>query len=471
MSDQPRVLSLAPAGFISRRAAVVMAVVVLVCAAYANLSITVRNRADLRFFPPFRANYDANRNFELGGENYEIARSLVAGHGFASPFKEPSGPTAWMPPALPFLEAGLLWACDGNRDAVMAVVIVLQLIALVVTGLFLLALVRQTTCRAGPAAVAALFLLGLVGHFMWWFQRTHDSWLVLLTLNGLVAGACWWRPLGRWRTAAGWGLLGGFSALVSPVVGFTWAVLSLAIAGRYRSWRRLPVALVVAGLTLAPWAVRNGLVFGRLIPVKSNLAYELYQSQCLQPDGLLQQTTQRTHPYQTNGRERQEYKALGEVAFMDRKRQQFWDAVRADPLNFAGRVGDRFLGATLWYVPFDRAEEARRPAVLWARRLLHPLPFLAVVVLLAAGRPGPSWAQVVGIVVYGSYLLPYVVASYCERYAVPLLGIKVLLLVWAADRLLSLLGNRVLPNSECEGGAAPRRPPVLKAPASSLSGG
>jgi hypothetical protein len=436
MKNEPHLGFPAPVGPGLRPAAAVIAVTVLVCAAYANLSLVVTNKADLRFFPPFRANDDANRNFELGGENYEIARSLVAGRGFASPFKEPSGPTAWMPPVLPFVEAGLVWACDGNRDAVMAVAIVLQLIALIVTGFFLLALTRQTAQRVGPAAVAALFLLALVSHFMWWFQRTHDSWLVLLTLDGLIAGACWWRPLARWRTAAGWGLLGGLSALVSPVVGFTWAALSVAVAGHCRAWRRLAGAALVAGLTLTPWAVRNGLVFGRLIPVKSNLAYELYQSQCLQPDGLLQQTTQRSHPYQTNGRERQEYKALGEVAFMDRKRQEFGEAVRADPLNFAARVGDRFLGATLWYVPFDRAEEARRPAVLWARRLIHPLPFLAVVLLLAPGRPGFSWPRAVGIVVYGSYLLPYVVASYYERYAVPLLAVKVLLVVWGADRLI-----------------------------------
>src|SRR5262249_23595454 len=44
-----------------------------------------------------------------------------------------------------------------------------------------------------------------------------------------------------------------------------------------------------------------------------------------------------------------------------------------------------------------------------------------------------QWAVVA---VYALYLLPYVGVSYYERYAVPLLGAKVLLVVWAADRLL-----------------------------------
>jgi hypothetical protein len=42
-------------------------------------------------------------------------------------------------------------------------------------------------------------------------------------------------------------------------------------------------------------------------------------------------------------------------------------------------------------------------------------------------------------------LLPYIVASYYERYAVPLLTVKVLLVVWAVDRLLSLGRARRIP--------------------------
>lgn len=38
-----------------------------------------------------------------GFENIAIALSLHAGHGFSSPFFEPSGPTAWIPPGYPSL--------------------------------------------------------------------------------------------------------------------------------------------------------------------------------------------------------------------------------------------------------------------------------------------------------------------------------------------------------------------------------
>jgi hypothetical protein len=165
----------------------------------------------------------------------------------------------------------------------------------------------------------------------------------------------------------------------------------------------------------------------------------MYQSQCLQADGLYQATTAPLHPSRTGGREGQEYRQLGEIAYLDRKWQQFGDAVRADPEDFLERVTDRLLGATVWFVPFNRAVEGRQPWLLGARRLTHPLPFVALLVLLfTAARQPLLPAQWTVIAVYGLYLLPYISVSYYERYAVPLLVCKVLLVLWAADRLLAL---------------------------------
>src|SRR6201987_2012636 len=40
-------------------------------------------------------------------ESGNIAASLASGHGFSSPFRIETGPTAWMPPAYPWLLAGI----------------------------------------------------------------------------------------------------------------------------------------------------------------------------------------------------------------------------------------------------------------------------------------------------------------------------------------------------------------------------
>src|SRR5213080_4789813 len=96
-------------------AVIVLVLGVYALSIYANLSFAVTNRADLRYFPPFKRGVDMNNNRHLGAEYLSIAEALVAGRGFADPFKEQTGPTAWMPPVYPALLAGLLWVCDGNK--------------------------------------------------------------------------------------------------------------------------------------------------------------------------------------------------------------------------------------------------------------------------------------------------------------------------------------------------------------------
>jgi hypothetical protein len=446
MTDQPSALSPAAVRPFSRRAAAFVIVAVVSCAVYANLSFTVTNRATYRFFPPFVPGVNNNGIMNLGGEYFHIARALAAGQGYANPFGESTGPTAWQPPILPTVLAGVIWATDGNRACVAAVVVCLTVVALVWTGMLVLALAGQTTARFGTVVAVVGFVVALLYQFEHCFQRTHDAWLVLLSLDLLVAGLCWLRPLQPLPVGpstygcAAWGLFGGLCALASPVVGLSWGLLSVLAAARSRAWSRLALVGLVAALTLAPWTVRNYLAFGRLIPMKSNLALELYQSQCLQADGLLQSF--QGHPGDANSPERREYRALGETAYLDRKGQQFRQAVWADPLDFCDRVASRCLAATLWYMPFNRTVEAKQPWGLWLKRLAHPLPFLALLVLVGTA---PVLAlhrvQWVVIGVYCLHLLPYMAASYYERYATPLLGIKVLLVVWAADRVWRVLSH------------------------------
>src|SRR5579884_3227308 len=131
MTDQPNAPNPAPVRRLPLAPAALVVVVACACAVYANLSFTITRPAEYRFFPPFVRGVNANDNRHLGAEYFNIARSLRAGEGFANPFGEKTGPTAWMPPVLPTVLAGLLWACDGDKDAVMAVVVFLQVYVLV----------------------------------------------------------------------------------------------------------------------------------------------------------------------------------------------------------------------------------------------------------------------------------------------------------------------------------------------------
>jgi hypothetical protein len=303
------------------------------------------------------------------------------------------------------------------------------------TGFLVLAL-GLSTAHAGPIVTTVLIVGTFLSHFRQCFQFAHDGWFLMLFIDCLVVGLCWCRPFARRWSSAGWGLFGGLAALASPVAGLTWAVTSAWTARRQRVASRAALAFLVASLTVLPWTIRNYLVLGRWLPLKSNLAYELFQSHCLQTEGVLQRATFRLHPGRAVTPEVRELRRLGEIGYMDVKWRQFSDALRSDPNDFLHRTLERFVAATVRYEPFHVDFESTRPWVIWTSRLAHPLPFLGALLLLCRRVRQPlrheRWI-VIGI--YVVYLLPYVFISYYPRYAMPLLGVKMLLMLWAIDEL------------------------------------
>lgn len=414
--------------------AVIVAAVVG-CSLYANAAFLVRDPADYRYFPPFERRNNQNHVQHLGAEYYSIAGAIAKGRGFADPFRAPTGPTAWMPPVFSWLLGGLRWATADDRGAVAAVIVVLQDVALIATGLLVVALARLTTGRVWLATV--VYLATLVYYFRQAFQFTHDCWIVLAGLDATIAGLVWWRPLERaWRAAAGWGIVGGLCALVSPSIGFVWGVFATVDGLRRRRRTGFATAVVAATLTVSPWVVRNYVAFGRFVPVKSNLGFELYQSQCVQEGGVLHDPIFQVHPNGGDNAERREYARLGEMAYVDHKSEQFRASVRSDPGDFLERLGNRFLEATLVYVPFNTADESRRPWRVWFARLIYPLPFVCLVGLTVTAWRRLGRAERIVIGAFVAYLLPYVVVSYYDRYKVPVLGAEALLLVWGIERFL-----------------------------------
>ena len=128
--------------------ALAIATGVIVCMVYANIALAVTKQEDYRYFPPFAPGINVNMNRDLGGEHFHIACSLAKGNGFANPFGDPTGPTAWMPPILPAIIATLWWACAGNREAVIFIVLTLQAGVLIGTGLLVIAVDRFSRSAA-----------------------------------------------------------------------------------------------------------------------------------------------------------------------------------------------------------------------------------------------------------------------------------------------------------------------------------
>ena len=142
------------------------------------------------------------------------------------------------------------------------------------------------------------------------------------------------------------------------------------------------------------------------------------------------------HPYTAPGRERAEFKLLGETAYLEKKRQMFRSAYAEEPAKFVEQIATRLTAATLWYVPFWPEEASRLPTWVAPRRLVHPVPMLSLLFLLATCFWRPLHAvQWIVMGVYVAYLLPFIAITYYDRYAAPLLAAKVLLVIFAVQRI------------------------------------
>ena len=409
---------------------IVIGVAILTASALANFGRVTGSRDWLAFVPPFLAGHDANMVDHLGGEYLCIAEALAAGRGFSDPFHEPTGPTAWMPPTLPFLQATLISGL-GDRKAVVNCIVLLQDLALLVAGWVATKAARGPGGR--PLVAAAVYIALTWYHFQSCYQITHDCWLLLLLLSLMVAeGDRLGARSPSLKAAVGWGAFGGLGVLTSPILGLVWATITAAWLATTRRARPLLVSTAVAALVVSPWVARNYHVFGRFIPVKSNLAFEWYQSNHLEPDGVLRFETGATHPYRHAGEERDRYKELGEIAYLDEYRGRSLAALRDDPMGYLLRIGARLLAATVVYYPYNEGESG--PA-LWLSYAVHPLPFYGLLLMVLRGGWQSDRLKAIAVIVYITYLTPYIMVAYYERYAVPLIGIQAMFCYWGWEAI------------------------------------
>ncbi len=395
-------------------------------------------------------------NDHLGAEYDCIARAIRSGRGFADPFRVASGPTAWMPPLLPYLQAAIYWIASDDRDSVISAVLLLKALVLLSTGMIVMTEARRL--RLAWLGYV-LFPIALMANFSQLFQVTHDEWLLLLSVNALWLGMThlWWpksamngaqeldlRQRIMWPIL--WGLFGGVLALASPILGGVWAVVTTLpiLFGLWSSslhscsvfWRAWAVAALTSIAVVTPWTVRNRIVFDRWLPIKSNGAFELWQSQCLGDHGLVDQAVTVLHPYPSHSLARQHYLEVGEIAFIDEKWPEIKASIRSNPSELLRRIANRAAAALFDY----RAYSPRHEQQIWPmrfKRLVFPFPFLAALLLLVVAICSlQSPLQVsAALWIYFLTLLPYILVSYYDRYAAPLLTIKMLLVLYAVANL------------------------------------
>ena len=305
-----------------------------------------------------------------------VARALLAGRGFGSPFPVDM-PSTIMPPVYCCIVAAIFWMFGIHTVASIIAALSLNCLfsALACIPVYLIAQRSFGDRTAKWATWGWAFSPYGIYFAAEWAWSTH---LLLLLLYWLLYLAQDMERSDRPKLWLGFGLLSGFAALTEPValsvVPFLIALSAWRLRERGKAWL-MPAGVAVLALlaTLSPWFIRNYVTFHRFIPMRGSMGLQLY----LGNHGESLHWVHVEHHPNHDPAELEAYRQMGEMAYMDHKLQQAVSYISAHPGWYAWMSFRRAVYLWTGYWSFDRAYLAEEP-------LDPPNVFLATAMSLLA---------------------------------------------------------------------------------------
>jgi 4-amino-4-deoxy-L-arabinose transferase-like glycosyltransferase len=329
-------------------------------------------------------------HWAFGWETGRVARSIVTGHGFSSPYSEPTGPTALIPPIYTYIVAGIFkWFGIYTATSALALLTLNNLFSsLTCLPVFL---ITRRVFGPGTAAWAgwvwALFpySIGLSNAVIWETSLTTLLLPVLLLMTLHLEDT---KSLLAW---IGYGLLWGFAALTSPAT-----LSALPFLGGWiwlRHWRRgsnCTGAAIIASLffliVVTPWIWRCSHIYGRLVAFRSNFGMEI----------MVGNSNDTSRPANwnvlpgNNPAELEKLRRAGEPAYMAEKQQEARYFIEHHPARFAiltlRRVLNTWTG--IWEIPPRWSLDAAGLPHIITYSLLSILAFAGLGWAIHGGRDG-----------------------------------------------------------------------------------
>jgi hypothetical protein len=310
--------------------------------------------------------------YELGS----VARSIASGRGYSSPLRlVTTGPTVWFTPIYPYLVAGIFKIWGIYSDASKLVIITLNCAFAALTILPIYGSARRTFGEgvAVGASWAWVFLPTALFFPITWIWDTAMAALFLALIFWATLAMRDAKSVSAW---AGYGALWVTGVLVNP------SLLSLLpfLAGwaiwqarrDSKPWTKFAAAtMLVFVLGLIPWTVRNYLVFGKVIVLRSNFGLELWLGN---NPNVPDTWAAWMHP-NDNMAEALKYKSMGEIAYMAEKQHEAFAFMRTHPADTMNFMYRRFVEN--WLAISDS------PTDFWASTPLYIKVFFILNVLLS----------------------------------------------------------------------------------------
>ncbi|HCT59810.1 MAG TPA: hypothetical protein DGA22_02875 [Acidobacterium sp.] len=288
-------------------------------------------------------------HFQFGWEMGRIARSLVTGHGYSSPFGGYTGPSAWTAPLYPFFIAAV-FRLFGIYSQTSALVLMLWNVLFDALAVFPLWHIARRSFGLRTAR-ASVWMWAICPFTFQYIPRIWVSTLAMLLFAMIFALMLRMRGIGeapqplsatatprRWLLfGLLWGVLalGEASCLLCLPVSLIWLLLP-AWREPGRSQLRgmttraaASVAIIVACMT--PWMIRNTIAFHRFIPMRTDLGLELAIGNGPGAEGL---PLVYDHP-SVNPVQFRLYSRLGEIEYCRERGSLAKSLIRTNPAHYA----------------------------------------------------------------------------------------------------------------------------------------
>ncbi len=278
-------------------------------------------------------------NFYPLNEPSHIAWALVSGFGYSAPWPNtPIAATAQQPPVFPLLLAAVFKVAGAYSLRSLWIVVSANALFSALTAVAILRLGKRDFGEM--SGILAAWIWGL-----WLYEAVVSIRLWESGLTGLFlcATLLWLPRLAGSDRVWQWCCFGLLAGVASQTNTTMLAMFSLFYLWIWFASPRLSKALrryffvsvSVFVLTLVPWTIRNYIAFHRILPLRDNFGLELWIGNRVAIDDAHQ------YPSAFPLIDPSEYNKLGELRFMETKRQEAFQFIGEHPEEFIHLCGRR----------------------------------------------------------------------------------------------------------------------------------
>jgi len=274
----------------------------------------------------------ASPNFgTFGAEMGWVARSIVTGHGFTSPFWPITGATALVPPLYPYLLAGVFRLFGLYTVQSSLAILLIQSLFSALTCIPIYLTVKQSVGERTAQLAAWLWVIYPFSIFygatqVWDYAQT--SFLFALCFYFALR-----LPTQKLIGWFGFGILYGITVLSNPSVLLLLPcllVIALWHARRTNWFLRGALTTIAFFLVITPWIMRDQRALHTTIPIRDGFWPEFWAGN---HGDTSSSNPPAAHPA-TNDAEMQQYETQGEIAYLAGKHTLAVSFVRQHPGYF-----------------------------------------------------------------------------------------------------------------------------------------